>query len=413
MHPVPELHDLLPGSGHGRRAKEAREGSEKMKNQRVQTGKYFMMGNTACAEGAIAAGCEFAAGYPITPATEIANRLAERLPQVGGVFLQMEDEISSIAAIVGASWTGKKVMTATSGPGISLMLENIGFAIGVETPCVIVNVQRGAPTTGMPTAGVTGDMVQAKRGSHGDYEIIALCPASPQEMFDHTILAFNLAEQFRTPVFVLSDAFVGHMREEVVIPEPEKIASAYRKIPQTGEDPQKIKGFLDENVAPMPIFGRGFKAHVTSSCHDEYGRRNLSDLSALDLFVRRLSDKILKHKSEIIHVERNDRNAEVVLVSYGAVSRAASAAAIRALEEGMAVGTFRLITAWPFPEEEVESMAKKAKKVIVLENNLGQLYPYIKAAAAHYADVYFLPPRVIGEIHDPEEILKKIREVIS
>ena len=383
-----------------------------MNGPRVQTGKYFMMGNTACAEGAIAAGCEFAAGYPITPATEIANRLAERLPQVGGVFLQMEDEISSIAAIVGASWTGKKVMTATSGPGISLMLENIGFAVGVETPCVIVNVQRGAPTTGMPTAGVTGDMVQAKRGSHGDYEIIALCPASPQEMFDQTILAFNLAEKFRTPVFILSDAFVGHMREEVVIPEPEKIATVYRKIPQAGADPQKIKGFLDENVAPMPIFGRGFKAHVTSSCHDEYGKRNLSDLSALDHFVRKLSNKILNHKNEIIRVEKNFQDAEVVLVSYGAVSRAASMAAARAREEGLPVGTLRLITGWPFPEEEIEDMAKKTKKVIVLENNLGQLYPYIKAAAAHYTDVYFLPPRVLGEIHDPENILQKVREVI-
>jgi 2-oxoglutarate ferredoxin oxidoreductase subunit alpha len=383
-----------------------------MKGKRVQTGKYFMMGNTACAEGAIAAGCELAAGYPITPATEIANRLAERLPQVGGVFLQMEDEISSIAAIIGASWTGKKVMTATSGPGISLMLENIGFAVGVETPCVIVNVQRGAPTTGMPTAGVAGDMVQAKRGSHGDYEIIALCPSSPQEMFDHTVLAFNYAEKYRTPVFILSDAFVGHMREEVVIPDPDRIEAVYRKIPEPGADPQKIKGFLDEDVAPMPIFGKGFKAHVTSSCHDEYGKRNLSDLSALDHFVRMLSNKILKHQHEIIQVEKNYQDAEVVLVSYGAVSRAAAMAAMRAKEEGLPVGTLRIITAWPFPEEEIESMAKNAKKVIILENNLGQLYPYIKAAAAHYAEVYFLPPRVLGEIHDPENILKKIREVI-
>jgi len=383
-----------------------------VKGKRVQTGKYFMLGNTACAEGAIAAGCELAAGYPITPATEIANRLAERLPQVGGVFLQMEDEISSIAAIIGASWTGKKVMTATSGPGISLMLENIGFAVGVETPCVIVNVQRGAPTTGMPTAGVAGDMVQAKRGSHGDYEIIALCPSSPQEMFDHTVLAFNYAEKYRTPVFILSDAFVGHMREEVVIPDPDRIEAVYRKIPEPGADPRKIKGFLDEDVAPMPIFGRGFKAHVTSSCHDEYGKRNLSDLSALDHFVRMLSNKILKHQHEIIRVEKNYQDAEVVLVSYGAVSRAAAMAAMRAQEEGLPVGTLRIITAWPFPEEEIESMAKNAKKVIVLENNLGQLYPYIKAAAAHYAEVYFLPPRVLGEIHDPENILKKIREVI-
>jgi len=371
-----------------------------------------MMGNTACAEGAMAAGCEFAAGYPITPATEIANRLAERLPQVGGVFLQMEDEISSIAAIIGASWTGKKVMTATSGPGISLMLENIGFAIGVETPCVIVNVQRGAPTTGMPTAGVPGDMVQAKRGSHGDYEIIALCPAAPQEMFEYTVLAFNFAEKYRTPVFVLSDAFVGHMREEVVIPDPEAIPIIHRQIPRRGTDPQKIKGFLDEEVAPMPIFGKGFKAHVTSSCHDEYGRRNLSDLAALDNFVRKLSNKILKHRKDIVMVEQDYEGADVVLVSYGAVSRAAKMAAAEARAQGLPVGTLRLITPWPFPGEEIAEMAQKTKKVIVLENNLGQLYPYIKAEAARDSEVFFLPPRVIGEIHDPESILTKVREVL-
>jgi 2-oxoglutarate/2-oxoacid ferredoxin oxidoreductase subunit alpha len=384
-----------------------------MKGTRVQTGKYFMMGNTACAEGALAAGCDFAAGYPITPATEIANRLAERLPQVGGTFLQMEDEISSIAAIIGASWTGKKVMTATSGPGISLMLENIGFAIGVETPCVIVNVQRGGPTTGMPTAGVPADMVQPKRGSHGDYEIIALCPASPQEMFEHTVLAFNFAEKYRVPVFILSDAFVGHMREEVVIPEADQIEIVNRKVPEIGTDPQKAKGFLDEDVAPMFIFGKGFRSHVTSSCHDEYGKRNLSDLAALDNFIRKLSDKILKHKEDIVRVERDYKGAEVVLVSYGAVSRAAKMAASRAREQGLPVGTLRLITPWPFPGEEIEEMARKAKKVIVLENNLGQLYPFIKAEAACHADVSFLPPRVIGEIQDPEAILSRIREVMK
>jgi len=384
-----------------------------MKGTRVQTGKYFMMGNTACAEGALAAGCDFAAGYPITPATEIANRLAERLPQVGGMFLQMEDEISSIAAIIGASWTGKKVMTATSGPGISLMLENLGFAIGVETPCVIVNVQRGGPTTGMPTAGVPADMVQPKRGSHGDYEIIALCPASPQEMFEHTVLAFNFAEKYRVPVFILSDAFVGHMREEVVIPEAGRIEIVNRKVTEIGTAPQKVKGFLDEDVAPMPIFGRGFRSHVTSSCHDEYGKRNLSDLTALDNFIRKLSDKILKHKEDIVRVERDYEGAEVVLVSYGAVSRAAKMAAIRAREQGLPVGTLRLITPWPFPSEEIEEMARKAKKVIVLENNLGQMYPFIKAEAACHADVSFLPPRVIGEIQDPEAILNRIREVMK
>ncbi len=384
-----------------------------MKGKRVLSGRHFMMGNIACAEGAIAAGCEFAAGYPITPATEIANRLAERLPQVGGLFLQMEDEISSIAAIIGASWTGKKVITATSGPGISLMLENIGFAVGVETPCVIVNVQRGGPTTGMPTAGSPGDMVQAKRGSHGDYEIIALAPASPQEMFDHTVLAFHFAERYRTPVFLLADAFVGHMREEVVIPDRGKIEVMNRKIPETGADPRKIKGFLDEDVAPMPIFGRGFKAHVTSSCHNEYGQRNLSDVSALDHFVRRLSNKILNHKDDIVRVERDDEGAEVVLVSYGTVSRAVAMAVRRGREEGLPVGSLRLVTVWPFPSEEIQQMAGKARKVMVLENNLGQLFPFIKAECTHRADVTLLTPALLGQIHDPEDILKKIREILT
>ncbi|MGA3174183.1 MAG: 2-oxoacid:acceptor oxidoreductase subunit alpha [Syntrophorhabdales bacterium] len=382
-----------------------------MKAERVMTGRYFMMGNEACAEGALAAGCEFCAGYPITPATEIANRLAEKLPRVGGFFLQMEDEIASIAAVIGASWTGRKVMTVTSGPGISLMAENIGFAVGVETPCVIVNVQRGAPTTGMPTVGVQGDMVQARHGSHGDYEIIALCPSSPQDMFDHTVVAFNYAEKYRTPVFVLSDAFVGHMREEVIIPGLEKVAKAYRKIPPQGADPQTIKGFLDEDVAPMPVFGRGFKAHVTSSCHDETGKRNLIDVSSLDMFVRRLSNKILKHKEEITLVERDYEGADVVLISYGAVARAASTGAAMARDAGIAAGTLRLVTVWPFPDHEIERMATTARHVIVLENNLGQMYPYIKAAAAPFADVSFLPPRLVGQIHDPEDILRRIKEV--
>jgi 2-oxoglutarate/2-oxoacid ferredoxin oxidoreductase subunit alpha len=386
--------------------------AEEMTTERVQTGRYFMMGNEACAEGALAAGCEFVAGYPITPATEIANRLAERLPRVGGVFLQMEDEISSIAAVIGASWTGRKTMTVTSGPGISLMSENIGFAVGIETPCVIVNVQRGAPTTGMPTVGVQGDMVQAKHGSHGDYEIIALCPSSAQEMFDYTIIAFNYAEKYRTPVFILADAFVGHMREEVVIPAADGIKRTYRKIPAQGTDPQAIRGFLDEDVAPMPIFGKGFKTHVTSSCHDETGKRNLIDVSSLDKFVRRLSNKILKHKEEITIVERDYAGADVVLVSYGPVARAAATGAALAREAGIPVGTLRLVTVWPFPDHEVEKMARTAKHVIVLENNLGQMYPYIKAAAAPFAQVSFLPPRLLGEIQDPEDIVSAIKEVL-
>ena len=235
-----------------------------MANAAVLTGRHFMMGNIACAEGALAAGCRFAAGYPITPATEVAERLAERLPAVGGTFLQMEDEIASMAAIIGASWGGMKTLTATSGPGISLMLENIGFAVGTETPCVIVNVMRGGPTTGIPTVELQGDVIQARRGSHGDYQIIALAPSSVQECFDYTVEAFNLAERFRTPVFVLTDAFLGHMREELLIPEPAAIPIADRRLFPKGVDTESLPGFLDEDVAPMPVFGQGHKAHVTS-----------------------------------------------------------------------------------------------------------------------------------------------------
>ena len=278
-----------------------------------------MMGNVACAEGAIAAGLR-------DSPQAIRSHRPRKSPTGWRKGCRRWEALSSrwrtrsaaIAAVIGASWAGKKSMTVTSGPGISLMSENLGFAIGVETPCVIVNVQRGAPSTGMPTVGIQGDMVQAKQGSHGDYEIIALCPSSPQEMFDLTVVAFNYAETYRTPVFVLSDAFVGHMREEVIIPEPEKIKTVYRKIPEPGTDPQTIRGFLDEDVAPMPIFGRGFKAHVTSSCHDEVGKRNLIDISALDNYIRKLSNKILKHKEEITLVERDYEGAEIVLVSYGA-----------------------------------------------------------------------------------------------
>ena len=382
-----------------------------MSNSKILTGKHFMMGNVACAEGAIAAGCEFAAGYPITPATEIANRLAERLPTVGGIFLQMEDELSSIAAVIAASWCGKKAMTATSGPGISLMLENIGYGIGTEVPCVIVNVQRGGPTTGMPSAGIQGDMVQARHGSHGDYQIIAICPSSPQEMFDYTILAFNMAERYRTPVFLLADAFVGHMREEVQIPEANEIRIENRKLPDPGCPPDKIRGFLDENVAPMPIFGRGYNAHVTSSCHDEYGNRNLSDLEALDNFIKKLSLKITKNVEQIFKYEAENEDADIVLLSYGTVSRAAEEGARLAREEGLSVGTLRLITVWPLSRKVIENAARKTKTLVVLENNLGQVYPYIEAAAGKYCEVIFYPPRIIGELHDPRRIAGKIKEI--
>lgn len=377
----------------------------------VLTGRHFMQGNIACAEGALAAGCRFAAGYPITPATEVAERLAERLPGVGGTFLQMEDEIASIAAVIGASWGGLKAMTATSGPGISLMLENIGFALGTETPCVIVNVMRGGPTTGIPSVELQGDVVQPRRGSHGDYQIIALAPSSVQEAFDYTVEAFNLAERFRTPVFVLSDAFLGHMREELVIPEATRIPIADRKAFPPGQDTESLPGFLDEDVAPMPVFGRGHKAHVTSSCHDAYGRRNVIDATALDVFIKKLNDKIAKHRDEIVRVAADADGADVILVSYGSVFRGTQAAVDAGRAEGLRLGWFKLGTLWPFPDREIAALAERAGHLIVLENNLGQLFPYIQAAAAGRCSVSFLPPRILGELHEIEDILKAVREV--
>ena len=384
-----------------------------MGNRAVLTGRHFMMGNIACAEGALAAGCRFAAGYPITPATEVAERLAERLPGVGGTFLQMEDEIASIAAVIGASWGGMKAMTATSGPGISLMLENIGFALGTETPCVIVNVMRGGPTTGIPAVELQGDVIQPRRGSHGDYQIIALAPSSVQEVFDYTVEAFNLAERFRTPVFVLSDAFLGHMREEVLIPEAAQVPIADRKLFPPDTDTETLPAFLDEDVAPMPVFGRGHKAHVTSSCHDAYGRRNVIDAKALDVFIRKLNDKIAKHRDEIVRVASDAEGAEIVLVSYGSVFRCAQAAVEAGRAEGLPLGSFKLGTLWPFPDREIAALAERARHLFVLENNLGQMFHYVQAAAAPRCGVSFLPPRILGELHEVEDILKAVREVRS
>jgi 2-oxoglutarate ferredoxin oxidoreductase subunit alpha len=375
------------------------------------TGRHFMMGNIACAEGALAAGCRFAAGYPITPATEVAERLAERLPTVGGTFLQMEDEIASIAAVIGASWGGMKAMTATSGPGISLMLENIGFALGTETPCVIVNVMRGGPTTGIPAVELQGDVIQPRRGSHGDYQIIALAPSSVQEAFDHTVEAFNLAERFRTPVFVLTDAFLGHMREELIVPEADQIPIVDRKLFPPDKDTETLPAFLDENVAPMPVFGKGHKAHVTSSCHDAYGRRNVIDAKALDVFIQKLNDKIEKHRDEIVRVSSDAAGASIVLVSYGSIFRCAQAAVEAGRAEGLPLGSFKLGTLWPFPDREIAALAERARHLIVLENNLGQIFHYVQAAAAGRAHVSFLRPRVLGELHEIEDILNAVREV--
>jgi len=384
-----------------------------MKNKKnINRKTDFIQGNIACAEGAIAAGCKFFAGYPITPASEIAHHMSRRMFEEEGTFIQTEDEIAAIANIIGASWGGVKSMTATSGPGISLMLENIGLAVVTETPCVIVNVQRGGPSTGSPSVAFQGDMLQPKFGSHGEYQIIALAPSSPQEMFDFTIAAFNKAEKYRTPVFILADALVGHMRERVDFPfEDEIILEERKKLQNYQGIHQKI--FLDENVAPMPIFGKGLKANITGSTHKMDGFRNVSDPKIMDNAIKKLSNKILKNKDDIILIEEKYlEDAEVAIFSYGLVYRAVLKSVNIAREKGLKVGSFRPITVWPFPEEEIEELSKKVKTIIVCENNLGQMFPFVKAAANGHAKVIFLPPKTLGTLYHPEDILKVIKEVI-
>ncbi|NLL62416.1 MAG: 2-oxoacid:acceptor oxidoreductase subunit alpha [Candidatus Atribacteria bacterium] len=381
------------------------------KNKKIRNAD-FLQGNIACAEGAIMAGCNFFAGYPITPASEIAHHLSKRMFEVGGTFIQTEDEIAAIANVLGASWGGAKAMTATSGPGISLMLENIGLGVVTETPCVIVNVQRGSPSTGSPSIHMQGDMLQSKFGSQGDYQIIALAPSSSQEMFDLTIEAFNLSEQFRTPVFILSDSLIGHMRERVELPNKEELALFERRRLKSYQGiNQKI--FLDEKVALMPVFGNGLKANVTGSTHKEDGFRNVSDPKILDNEIKVLSNKILKHKKEIIRIEEvNLEDADVAIFSYGLSSRAVLKSIEVARKERIKVGSFRPITIWPFPDEEIKKLSNRVKTIIVCENNLGQLLPFVKAAACENCQVIFLPPKTLGTLYHTMEIIEKIKEVV-
>ena len=347
----------------------------------VLTGTHFMDGDTAAVEGALAAGCRFFAGYPITPATEIAERMAERLPEVGGRYIQMEDEIASMAAILGASCGGAKSMTATSGPGFSLMMENIGLGAMMEVPCVVVDVQRGGPSTGLPTLVGQQDMMQARWGSHGDYTIVAYCPSSPQEMFDVVIRAFNTAEKYRVPVLIMTDEGVGHMTEKVVIPTEDKISTVNRKQP-TCPPAEYYPYRADKDlVPPMGIAGKGYKVRMTGLTHDERGRP-ATNAKAQDVLVKRLRDKIALNASEICQVEEKlTEDADVIVVSYGVTSRCVVRAVERARKEGIKAGSLRLITVWPFPEEKVKSLAKRVRGFVVPEINLGQMVLEVERAA--------------------------------
>jgi 2-oxoglutarate ferredoxin oxidoreductase subunit alpha len=372
------------------------------------TGSHFMNGDVACAEGAIAAGCRFFAGYPITPATEIAEHLSQRMPEIGGIYIQMEDEIASMAAVIGASYTGLKAMTATSGPGFSLMQENIGLAVMTETPCVVVDIMRGGPSTGQPTLPGQQDVMQAKWGSHGDYGIIAMSPSSVQEMFDLTVEAFNLSETYRVPTLLMGDEIVAHMWEKVVIPSAEKIRTVNRKKPNVQRE--EYAPFMpdDDLVPPMACFGEGYHFHATGLTHDEYGYPKTVSSEIQTKLVRRLCEKISKNADKIVKIEKVMLDdADIVVVAYGIVARAALSAVRKARSAGLKAGLLRLITLWPFPEEQVAEAAENAKMIVVPEMNCGQLVREVERAAK-CTPVSFLSK--LGEDpHTPMEIFEAIR----
>ncbi|HET7207671.1 MAG TPA: 2-oxoacid:acceptor oxidoreductase subunit alpha [Terriglobales bacterium] len=375
----------------------------------VLTGVHFIDGDHACCEGALAAGARFASGYPITPSTEVVERFAARVPTVGGSFIQMEDELAASIALQGAVWGGAKAFTVTSGPGFSLMMEHIGYAAMTETPCVFVDVQRGGPSTGLPTLPAQADMMQARWGSHGDYEIIALCPNSPQECFDLTIQAFNLAEEFRVPVMFMMDEVVGHMTEKVVIPPAEQIeVTPRRHTRKTASDylPYETNGDMVPDFANA---GEGYHFHMTGLTHDERGYPNMSPATQ-DKLVRRLQNKIRSAAGRITFLEEEGTNdADVIVISYGITSRVAQRAIELARARGLKVGKLRLITAWPFPEKKIHDLASRAKALVVPELNLGQMVREVERAVAGQCRVTSVP-HAGGGVHRPDDILKAIVE---
>jgi len=366
-----------------------------------------MSGDEACAEGAISAGCRLFAGYPITPATEIAERMAERLPEVGGTYIQMEDELASMAAILGASCGGVKAMTATSGPGFSLMMENIGLGVMMETPCVVVNMQRGGPSTGLPTLTGQGDMMQARWGSHGCYSIIALSPDSPQEIYDLTIRAFNLSEEYRIPVLIMAEAATAHMYEKVVISPVDEIEITPRRKPAV--PPEEYLPFNPDFdlVPPMANAGEGYRFHATGLTHDERGYP-ASSVEVQDKLIRRLVEKIDRNRNDIIELEEDGINgAEVVVCSYGISARVSLIAVERARAEGIKVGMLRLITVWPFPEDRIRQISRRVGAFVVPEINCGQIALEVERCAGSRAQT-ILVPHMGGRVHNPDSILRAI-----
>jgi 2-oxoglutarate ferredoxin oxidoreductase subunit alpha len=367
----------------------------------------LMQGNRACAEGALVAGCRFFAGYPITPATEIAEIMAERLPQVDGRFIQMEDEIASIAAIIGGSVGGVKSLTATSGPGFSLMQENIGYAAMAEIPCVIVDVQRAGPSTGLPTQPSQGDVMQSRWGTHGDHPIIVLCPSSVRETFDLTIRAFNFSEKYRTPVIILMDAMIGHMRERVELPPPEEIDIWDRA--STEVPPEWYKAYVNEplDVPALAPFGDGYRYHITGLFHDELGYPT-QRLDEIQPWIARVFGKIERGLSEIVDYEEDEHleRAEVIVIAYGVTARSAQRAVQLARERGTRTSLLKLRTLWPFPEERIESAAERLHWVIVPEMNRGQLALEVERVVGKHKVVRV--NHADGQMITPGEILEAI-----
>lgn len=376
----------------------------KKEGSMILKGFHYLSGNEASAEGAIAAGCRFYAGYPITPSSELMERMALRLKEVGGVFIQMEDEIASICAVIGASWAGAKAMTATSGPGFSLMQEAIGYAAFTETPCVIVDVQRAGPCTGQATRVGSGDIMQAKWGSHGDYQVIALSPWSSQEMHDLTLKAFNLSEKYRVPTFVMAEEAVGHLRETIRIPEKSEV---WNRKKQKGAPPFGTEE--EDGIPPMPAFGEGEKLLVTGSTHNAFGWRKTDDPEVHSILVHRINQKILNNKKAIIETEEYFlEEAEIALVSYGFTARSSLYAIKELRKEGQRVGMLRLKTIWPFPDERVLEIGKKVRKILVPEMNLGQIAGEVRK---------YSPCEVIslnqtnGEVIRPEKIVEALKRM--
>jgi 2-oxoglutarate ferredoxin oxidoreductase subunit alpha len=369
-----------------------------------------LQGNEACAQGAVYAGCKFFGGYPITPSTEVAEVLSNELPKLGGKFIQMEDEIGAIASVIGASLTGSKALTATSGPGVSLKQELIGYACIAEVPCVIINVMRGGPSTGMPTGPGQSDVMQARWGTHGDHAAIALAPASCQEIFTETVRAFNLAEKYRMPVQVLYDEIVGHMRERIEFPEPGELEVVDRAAPSVSAEQYKPYDTSFGDVPPLAAFGSGYRFHVTGLNKAQDGFPT-TKAELVDAEERRQIRKVEAAQADI---EKNDEylteDAEVIIFAYGSTSRSARYAVNELREQGVKAGLFRPITLWPFPEKRVAELAKQAKGIVVPEMNLGQMIHEVERVAQGQCAITGVN-RVDGEPINPGQIMDKVKEV--